>query len=93
LGGGAWVIRGLSTIGGGSLPGETLPSWLLSLEVTGENGGTETVARKLRQGNPPVVGRIENEQVLLDPRTVMPEEDEALLRVVKQATGKVGESP
>ena len=93
LGGGAWVVRGLSTVGGGSLPGETLASWLLSLELTGENGGAEAVARKLRQGNPPVVGRIENDQVLLDPRTVLPEEDEALLRVVSQATGRVGEGP
>ncbi len=81
----ASVVPGFSTIGGGSLPGETLPTWLVSLDTTGIEGGAEALARRLRQGTPPVIGRIEDERVLLDPRTVLPEDEPALLRVVGQA--------
>jgi L-seryl-tRNA(Ser) seleniumtransferase len=75
------VVKGLSTIGGGSLPGETLPTSLLSLGA----GGAEALAARLRRGEPPVIGRIEDERVLLDPRTVLPEQDDALLKVVGRA--------
>jgi L-seryl-tRNA(Ser) seleniumtransferase len=85
LGDQASVARGLSTIGGGSLPGETLTSWLVSLDTQSIEGGAEALAKRLRRGDPPVVGRIEEEKVLLDPRTVLAEEEDALLRVVKQA--------
>jgi L-seryl-tRNA(Ser) seleniumtransferase len=74
-----------SAIGGGSLPGETLPSWALTLSCQHIPGGPEEVMRRLRHGDPPVVARIEEDRVLLDPRTVLPEEDEALLRGVKAA--------
>jgi L-seryl-tRNA(Ser) seleniumtransferase len=69
-----------SAIGGGSLPGETLPSWALAVTCAGIEGGAEEVMRRLRAGNPPVIARIEDDQVLLDPRTVPPEEDNALLK-------------
>lgn len=85
LGPGVSVVQGLSTVGGGSLPGETLPSWGISLSAEGVDGGAERLAKRLRQGDPPVVGRIEDERVLLDPRAVLPEEEEPLLRVAKQA--------
>jgi L-seryl-tRNA(Ser) seleniumtransferase len=74
-----------SAIGGGSLPGETLPSWVLALASADIPGGTEGVMQRLRQGNPPVVGRIEEDLVLLDPRTVLPEEDESLMAAVRGA--------
>ncbi len=85
MGGRASVVPGSSTIGGGSLPGETLPTWLVGLDTAGIEGGAEALARRLRQGTPPVIGRIEDERVLLDPRTVLPEDEPALLRVVGQA--------
>jgi L-seryl-tRNA(Ser) seleniumtransferase len=69
------IIPGKSTIGGGSLPGETLPTFLLALEVKRPDGFLE----KLRRQKPPIIARIENNRVLLDPRTVLPEEDGALL--------------
>jgi L-seryl-tRNA(Ser) seleniumtransferase len=69
-----------SAIGGGSLPGETLPSWALAVSCAGIEGGAEEVMRRLRSGDPPVIARIEDDQVLLDPRTVPPEEDGALLK-------------
>ncbi len=74
-----------STIGGGSLPGETLPSWAIAIDCSALNGGAEGFAKRLRQAETPVIGRIESERVLLDPRTVLPTEDEALLRTLTDA--------
>ena len=87
LGGRASVVRSLSAIGGGSLPGETLPSWALSIEGDAAAGGAEALAQRLRQGDPPVVGRIEEERVLLDARTILPEEEDSMLGAVRQALG------
>ena len=88
LGPRASVAPALSTIGGGSLPTETLPSWVLSLDVEGIHGGAEALATWLREGDPPVIGRIEEERVLLDPRTVLPEEGEPLLSALREAIGR-----
>ena len=63
----AAVIDGQSTIGGGSLPGETLPTKLVALSVSNPD---EFLAR-LRRADPPVVARIETERVVFDLRTVM----------------------
>ena len=72
-----------SAIGGGSLPGETLPTWVLTLDAAGLAGGAETVMKRLREGRPPVVARVEDESVLFDTRTVGPDEDEALLAALR----------
>ena len=72
-----------SAVGGGSLPGETLPSWALRLDASGLPGGAAGVMRRLRQGRPPVVARVEDEFVLFDPRTVGPEEDAELLAALR----------
>lgn len=77
----AEVLPGLSTVGGGSLPGETLPTRLVALRVA----SPDRVAGLLRQGEPAVVGRIEAGQVMLDPRTVLPDEEQDLLSAVEQA--------
>jgi len=77
----AEVIPGLSTVGGGSLPGETLPTRLVALRVT----SPDRFAQRLRIGKPPVVGRIEGGQFILDPRSVLPEEGQELLSAVEQA--------
>ncbi|MDA0734581.1 MAG: L-seryl-tRNA(Sec) selenium transferase [Chloroflexi bacterium] len=79
------VVPSKSAIGGGSLPGETLPSWALALSCAGIEGGAEEVMRRLRSGDPPVIARIEVDQVLLDPRTVLPDDDAALLRGLASA--------
>lgn len=63
-----------STIGGGSLPGEILPSYALALNVK----SPDRFLKQLRQWNPPIFGRTESDRVLLDPRTVFPEQDELL---------------
>ena len=84
LGARASVTAGESTVGGGSLPGETLPTWLLNLPGDDLSGGATTLARRLRGHRTPVVGRIVGERVVLDPRTVLPMEEEALLTAVEE---------
>jgi L-seryl-tRNA(Ser) seleniumtransferase len=75
------VIPGESTVGGGSLPGETLPTYCLALTVPQPNRFLE----RLRRGSPPVIALVQNERVLLDPRTVQPAEDAAFLQTLKKA--------
>jgi L-seryl-tRNA(Ser) seleniumtransferase len=75
-----------ATIGGGSLPGETLPSWAVVLfPIIGE--GVDTLARRLRQGDPGIFGRIDQDRLVLDLRTVLPEDDGILLRSLRQSLG------
>lgn len=81
------VVDGESTVGGGSLPGETLPTKLLSV-IPGEGNGSRRVAalaRRLRTGNPPLLARIEKDALLLDPRTVLPEQDDLLIEALARA--------
>ena len=72
-----------SAVGGGSLPGERLPTTVLV--ITPKPGTAEDLLRRLREQEPPVIGRIEQDRVLLDPRTVLPGEDDALLGAVTRA--------
>jgi L-seryl-tRNA(Ser) seleniumtransferase len=69
------VIPGESTVGGGSLPGETLPTYLLALEIP----RLEKALARLRQGKIPIIARLQEDQLVIDPRTVLPEQDETLL--------------
>ena len=79
------IIEGRSTVGGGSLPEETMPTFLLAIEVPQPN----KFLAKLRAMSPPVIARIEEDRVVLDPRTVMAEQEGALLVAIKNALGKV----
>ena len=69
------VVAEQSPIGGGSLPGETRPTWALRLPDDG-------LARRLRSGGPPVIARVVDDGVQLDPRTVLPEQESALLEAL-----------
>jgi L-seryl-tRNA(Ser) seleniumtransferase len=69
------VIASESTVGGGSLPGESLPTWVLTLTVN----NPDKFLKKLRQGQPPLIARTDKDRILLDPRTVLPEQEDALL--------------
>jgi len=75
------VVEGESTVGGGSLPGESFKTYLLSLEVK----SPDKFLKKLRKQHPPIIARTENDRVLLDPRTVLPEQEGALLVGLKNA--------
>ena len=70
----AELAAGRSTVGGGSAPGETLPTWLLALARPGESA--EALEARLRRLDPPIVARIERNRVVLDLRTVAPGQDE-----------------
>jgi L-seryl-tRNA(Ser) seleniumtransferase len=69
------VVEGESTVGGGSLPGESFATFLLSLSVE----SPDKFLKRLRAQNPPVIARTANDKILLDPRTVFPEQEGALL--------------
>ena len=77
------IEKSRSAVGGGSLPGETLPTWVLSLDC--RDIGPESIMRRLREHETPVVARIDEDRVLLDPRTVLPEEDGPLLDALRSA--------
>jgi L-seryl-tRNA(Ser) seleniumtransferase len=77
------VVTAESTVGGGSLPGERLAT--AALAITPARGGAAELLRRLRQHEPPVIGRIVEERVLLDPRTVLPDEDDAVVDAVLAA--------
>jgi L-seryl-tRNA(Ser) seleniumtransferase len=112
----AEAIEGQSTIGGGSLPGETLPTTLLAIneraiqqnrnkseerrssaedaaqpaletqqKAAPHASPLDALASRLRTGEPPVVARIFRDRLLLDPRTVLPEQDQALLAALRTA--------
>ncbi len=87
LGGLAQVIEGESMIGGGSLPGSTLPTRLVAIGGGGKRKSqstAQTLARKLRRsGKFPIIGRISGDVLLLDPRSVLPEEDQIVLPVLR----------
>lgn len=73
------LVEGESTVGGGSLPGEVLPTCLLALEVR----SPARALAVLRAFKPPVIARIQDERLVLDPRTVLEEQDELLLDRLK----------
>ncbi len=81
---GATVRESCSAIGGGSLPEVTLPTCVIALP----SDSPDRLAARLRQGAPPVIGRIEQGAVVLDPRTVGPAEDEALLATVRDVLSR-----
>jgi L-seryl-tRNA(Ser) seleniumtransferase len=79
LGGIAKIIPGETMIGGGSVPGGSLPTRLLAISVD-----AQAVARNLRLRDVPVIGRVEKNILLLDPRTVLPEEDEIVIKALRE---------
>ena len=67
----AAVIEGESEVGGGSFPGATLKTWLVSLP-------DERLATRLRANDPPIIARVADGRTLLDPRTILPHQTEAV---------------
>jgi len=76
----AHTQRGESTIGGGSLPGETLPTTLVALDAALVPLSLDELAKRLRLRPLPIITRILRDTLLLDPRTVLEEEDEEVVR-------------
>lgn len=82
------VIEGFSTIGGGSAPESTLPTRLISMRSVFRPASQLEAA--LRQGSPPVITRIQHDAVLLDLRTVAPEDDDLIRTAVVRALNERG---
>ena len=89
IGEAATVVDLRSTVGGGSLPGETLPSVGIALAGGGRSTPSGRSAARLlaalRAGTPIVVGRIEDDRVVLDLRTVAPASDDVLAAALQAA--------
>jgi L-seryl-tRNA(Ser) seleniumtransferase len=74
------VIQGESAVGGGSLPGETLSTWLLALDVP----RPDRFLKALLALTVPIAARILNDQVVFDPRTVLEEQEPIFLKEILQ---------
>jgi L-seryl-tRNA(Ser) seleniumtransferase len=72
------VFESESTVGGGSLPDESLPTFVLSLSVKNPDKFLKT----LRAHNPPIIARTENDKILFDPRTILDEQDKQLFTIL-----------
>jgi L-seryl-tRNA(Ser) seleniumtransferase len=70
------VMETQAVVGGGGAPGVTLPSWSLALPPE--------YARPLRLADPPIVGRVERDRLLLDLRCVPPESDGLIAEAVRR---------
>jgi L-seryl-tRNA(Ser) seleniumtransferase len=78
------MMSGSSAVGGGSAPGVSLPTVLLAIARNGESA--DATERGLRALDPPVIARIEHDRVVLDLRTVVPEDDHLLLALLARRT-------
>jgi L-seryl-tRNA(Ser) seleniumtransferase len=83
----AHTQRGESTVGGGSLPGETLPTILLALDANHVPMPLDELAKSLRLRSTPIIVRIQRDTLLLDPRTVLPEEDDEVAKALIEELG------
>jgi L-seryl-tRNA(Ser) seleniumtransferase len=77
----AELLAGASAIGGGSAPGVDLPTWLVAIERSGAT--PRALEADLRRLLPPVIARIENDRVLLDLRTIAPDQDALLVTLIR----------
>jgi len=80
---GGEVVASTARVGGGALPLLELPGPVVALDGRGK--GAEALAHALRNGEPPVIGRIQHGRLLLDPRTLSDEEAEEAARAVRAA--------
>jgi L-seryl-tRNA(Ser) seleniumtransferase len=85
------VIDGESMVGGGSLPGGTLPTKLVAIGGEGKKNAAFVLkmSQSLRNYVIPVIGRISDNILLLDPRSVLPEEDESVTKALSEITSRL----
>ncbi len=78
------IAESKSTVGGGSLPGETLPTIVISVKsAPSVDLSADQQARLFREQSPPIIGRIEDEKFVLDLRTVFPRQDDSIMQAIK----------
>lgn len=88
IGGEAHVESGESAIGGGSLPGATLPTRLVVIPMRGETK-VQKAAHLLRQQSPPIIARIEKNALVFDPRTVSEKDDSTVKEALRSIVGEL----
>jgi L-seryl-tRNA(Ser) seleniumtransferase len=76
------VVEATGAVGGGTFPGVELASWALELH---SEAGADALAAALRDGDPPVIGRIVDDRLRLDVRTVLPGQEDDLARRVQES--------
>lgn len=76
------IEDGLSEIGGGSLATESLPTVVIT--ISAEKFTAEQLARKLRENQPPIIGRVQNNQLKLDLRTVRADETDLIIKALQK---------
>ena len=79
------IVEGESEVGGGSFPGAKLNTWLVRITPSTQHLAPNTLAERLRGADPPIITRIADDRVLLDPRTILPSEIELVARAVRAA--------
>ena len=79
----AEIVAGTSAVGGGSAPGVELPTWLVAAVKDGLS--PDALDTRLRRQTPPIIARIEDGRLLLDLRTVLPEQDAQLAALLANA--------
>ena len=80
------TVSGFSQMGSGSLPAQNLETTLVALRP--EKISAETLARQLRQYSTPIFTRIQNDQVLIDPRTLLGRDDKILVKALLEILGR-----
>jgi L-seryl-tRNA(Ser) seleniumtransferase len=78
-------------VGGGSLPGGALPTKLVAISVESKKNAAFVLklSQALRNYTTPIIGRISDNALLLDPRSVLPEEDEIVIKALQEITGRL----
>lgn len=74
-----------SMLGGGSVPTQQIDSWCVSVET--ESMSVDAMANQLRNGEPAVIGRIHNDRLVLDLRTIHPQYDILLVDLLSKVVG------
>jgi L-seryl-tRNA(Ser) seleniumtransferase len=78
----AELHEGVSAVGGGSAPGIELPTWVVAIEKQGLT--LDGLEERLRHLAPPMIARIEKDRLLLDLRTVLPDQDAEIPALMQQ---------
>jgi len=73
------IVQGNSMVGGGSLPGESLPTYLFSIKIN----HAAQLLKKLRQQPVPIIARIESDRIVFDPRTVFSSQENIFISEMK----------
>ena len=84
VGANARILEGKSMIGGGSLPMEKIPTWLVGIKM--DNISTAQADSRLRERDYPIVCRIQEDELLIDLRTVFENQEEEIIKAIKDLT-------